>query len=127
MWEFAYEDGASDVGLLRVPVHRPVRLLITSRDVIHSFYVPAFRIKQDAVPGRYTEIWFEATRVGRFDVFCAEYCGLDHSQMRAAVEVMTEGAFEEWIRTRSGAAAAAGDASSPLAEQGRLVAAEKGC
>jgi cytochrome c oxidase subunit 2 len=127
MWKFAYSDGASEVGLLRVPVGRPVRLLITSRDVIHSFYVPAFRLKQDAVPGRYTEIWFEATRVGRFPVYCAEYCGLDHSQMRAEVEVMGAAEFEQWRRGEGGAQLADARRPGPMAEQGKRVAAEKGC
>ena len=65
--------------MLRVPAGRPVRLLMTSRDVIHCFFVPAFRLKQDALPGRYTDAWFEATTPGRYQIFCAEYCGIGHS------------------------------------------------
>ena len=76
MWKFAYPGGPSAVDALRVPAGRPVRLLITSRDVIHSFYVPALRVKQDALPGRYTQTWFNADSPGRYEIFCAEYCGL---------------------------------------------------
>src|SRR5205823_8839477 len=88
MWKFAYPEGPNGVNVLRVPAHRPVRLLMTSRDVIHSFFVPAFRIKQDVLPGRYTETWFEATMTGRFPVYCTEMCGTGHSTMRAEVVVM---------------------------------------
>ena len=79
---------------LHVPAHRPVRLLITSRDVIHSFFVPDFRMKQDALPGRYTETWFEATSPGSYQVLCAEYCGTWHSQMRGEVVVMPPAEFD---------------------------------
>ena len=80
MWKFAYPEGPNSIGVLHVPANRPVRLLITSRDVIHSFFVPAFRIKMDALPGRYTEIWFNATKPGRYQILCTEYCGAQHSQ-----------------------------------------------
>ena len=76
MWKFAYPGGPNSIDVLRVPAGRPVRLLLTSRDVIHSFYVPALRIKQDALPGRYTQTWFNANEPGRYPIFCAEYCGL---------------------------------------------------
>jgi cytochrome c oxidase subunit II len=97
MWKFSYPEGPNGVNTLHVPANRPVRLLITSRDVIHSFFVPAFRIKQDAVPGRYAEIWFEATKTGTFPVLCTEYCGLDHSMMRAEVVVHPPQEFDEWL------------------------------
>lgn len=137
MWKFAYPGGPSSVDRLRVPANRPVRLLITSRDVIHSFYVPALRIKQDALPGRYTQIWFTSDRPGRYEIFCAEYCGLSHSSMIGELVVMPEADFDEWIgRQRRGLASAQDAAPVPgeevlpganLAEQGRLVAAEHGC
>jgi cytochrome c oxidase subunit 2 len=98
MWKFAYPEGPSAVGALRVPMGRPVRLLLTSRDVIHSFYVPAFRLKTDALPGRYTQSWFEATKEGRYEVLCAEYCGSGHSVMRAEVIVMRPQEFDDWMR-----------------------------
>jgi cytochrome c oxidase subunit II len=105
MWKFAYPEGPNGVNTLHIPAHRPVRLLLTSRDVIHSFYVPEFRVKQDAIPGRYTEMWFEATKPGRYQVLCTEYCGLDHSMMRAEVVVHEPAAFDEWLeRSRRGRA-----------------------
>jgi cytochrome c oxidase subunit 2 len=98
MWKFAYPEGPNGVNVLRVPAHRPVRLLMTSRDVIHSFFVPAFRTKMDVLPGRYTETWFEATQTGRYPVFCTEMCGTGHSTMRAEVVVMEPAEFDEWMR-----------------------------
>lgn len=102
MWEFAYPEGPSSKGVLYVPVNRPVKLLITSRDVLHSFFVPAFRMKQDAVPGRYTVAWFEANQVGTFPVFCAEYCGASHSMMLADVVVLSEKDFQAWVSSPEG-------------------------
>jgi cytochrome c oxidase subunit 2 len=99
-----------------------VRLLLTARDVIHSFYVPEFRLKQDALPGRYTEAWFEVKRPGHYQVLCAEFCGLDHSQMRAEVVALEPGEFEAW-RAREKSLPTLG----PLAELGRTVAARQGC
>jgi cytochrome c oxidase subunit 2 len=97
MWKFAYPGGPSGLDALHVPVNRPVRLLMTSRDVIHSFYVPSFRIKQDVLPGRYTQTWFKATQVGKFQVLCAEMCGVGHSAMLAEVVVMPQAEFDAWL------------------------------
>ena len=97
MWKFAFPEGPNAVGTLHVPANRPVRLLLTSRDVIHSFYVPDFRIKMDALPGRYTETWFEATKTGRYQVLCAEYCGTWHSQMWGEIVVMPPAEFDSWL------------------------------
>lgn len=148
MWKFGYPDGPTSAGVLYVPLGRPVRLLITSRDVIHSFYVPAFRVKQDAVPGRYTTIWFTAVRAGTYDVLCAEFCGTGHSRMRARVVVMPEDGFERWLQgggpmeedrplgppavlRGDGAGASddegAGETGETLADRGMRVAAAKGC
>jgi cytochrome c oxidase subunit 2 len=88
MWNFAYGDGSGSAGTLYVPARVPVKLLLTSRDVIHSFYVPDFRVKQDAVPGRFTTAWFEAKAPGTYEILCAEYCGMSHSAMRGLVVVM---------------------------------------
>jgi cytochrome c oxidase subunit 2 len=96
MWKFAYPDGPNGVNVLHVPANRPVRLLMTSRDVIHSFFVPSFRIKMDVLPGRYTQAWFEATTPGRYPVFCTEMCGTGHSTMRAEVVVMSPTDFDQW-------------------------------
>jgi cytochrome c oxidase subunit 2 len=97
MWKFAYPDGPNGLATLHVPANRPVRLLLTSRDVIHSFWVPELRTKQDVLPGRYTSTWFEATGPGRFRIMCAEYCGTWHSQMRGEIIVMAPAAFDEWL------------------------------
>ena len=132
VWKFAYPGGRGSVGVLAVPVGRPVRLLITSRDVIHSFYVPAFRVKQDAVPGRYVTAWFEANRTGSFDVLCAEFCGLSHSRMRATVLVLSPAEYARWVeraarRDDDDPASALEDPAANLVEVGRRVAARSGC
>jgi cytochrome c oxidase subunit 2 len=137
MWKFAYPDGPNGNEVLHVPVGRPVRLLLTSRDVIHSFWVPAFRIKMDALPGRYTSTWFEATRPGRYQLLCAEYCGTWHSRMRGAIVAMPQADFDEWLlRQRKGLQERldaseidpdVGPFAEGLAERGRRVAAVQGC
>jgi cytochrome c oxidase subunit 2 len=93
MWTFQYPNGPRQIGRVLVPLGKPVRVLLTSDDVIHSFFVPAFRIKQDAVPGRYTSLWFSPTELGSFTVLCSEFCGTSHSAMRATIEVVTPEAF----------------------------------
>jgi cytochrome c oxidase subunit II len=97
MWKAQHQGGQREINELHVPVGAPVRLTLTSEDVIHSFFVPAFRIKKDAVPGRYTHAWFEATRPGRYHLFCAEYCGTKHSAMIGWVQVMEPAAFQAWL------------------------------
>ena len=99
-WSFTYPNGYVDENL-HVPVDRPVRLVMSSSDVIHSLYVPAFRIKMDVVPGRYSKAWFEATEPGEYDLFCAEYCGTSHSDMLAHVIVHPPGEFETWLEKAS--------------------------
>ncbi|HYO59295.1 cytochrome c oxidase subunit II [Archangium sp.] len=98
MWKFTHPEGPNSIGVLRVPVGRPVRLLLTSQDVIHSFYVPAFRIKQDVLPGAYTQTWFQVTKPGSYRVMCAEYCGLKHSEMWAEVVALSEEDYESWMK-----------------------------
>lgn len=97
MWKLQHLEGRREINELHVPVGRPVKLTLTSEDVIHSFYVPAFRIKQDAVPGRYTTTWFEATKVGEYHLFCAEYCGTVHSGMIGKVVVMDPADYQAWL------------------------------
>jgi cytochrome c oxidase subunit 2 len=97
MWKLQHMEGRREIDELHVPVGRPVRLVMTSEDVIHSFYVPAFRIKQDAVPGRYSTVWFQATTPGTYHLFCAEYCGTLHSGMIGHVIAMEPAAFEAWL------------------------------
>ena len=134
MWKFTYPEGPSSIGTLRVPLNRPVRLLITSRDVIHSFFVPDFRLKQDAVPGRYTQAWFQATKPGPHPVLCAEYCGLNHSLMSAEVVAMDPEEFQKWLTSQKAGLADRQDATAPdapanadLRALGRRVAEDKGC
>ena len=97
MWKIQHPEGRREINELHVPIGRPVRLTMTSEDVIHSFFVPAFRIKMDVLPGRYTTAWFEATKAGEFHLFCAEYCGTEHSKMVGKVVVLDPPAYERWI------------------------------
>jgi cytochrome c oxidase subunit 2 len=88
MWKFQHPDGRREINELHVPLGQPVRLNMISQDVIHSMYVPSFRVKHDVLPGRYTSLWFEATRAGAYHLFCAEYCGTQHSLMKGRVVVL---------------------------------------
>jgi cytochrome c oxidase subunit II len=120
-WMFKYGNGHIDTDL-HVPVDRPVQLLMRSEDVIHSLWIPAFRVKMDLVPGRYTKTWFKATRPGIHALFCAEYCGTRHADMTAAVIVHEPGQFEVWLED---AAQAAGDMTP--AERGEYFYNRLGC
>jgi cytochrome c oxidase subunit 2 len=93
-WLFQYPHGTEDV--LHVPVNRDVRMIIQSADVLHSLFIPNFRVKMDAVPGRYTDLWFHATKTGEFPILCAEYCGTSHSDMLTKVVVHEPGGYEKW-------------------------------
>lgn len=101
MWKLEHPNGKREIDELHVPVGRPVRLIMTSQDAIHSFFVPAFRIKQDLVPGRYTSLWFTATRAGVYHLFCAEYCGADHAMMGGRVVAMEPAQFARWLEEGS--------------------------
>ena len=138
MWKFNYPEGPNSVNVLRVPAGRPVRLLMTSQDVIHSFYVPEFRVKRDVNPGRYTQVWFQATTPGRYQILCAEYCGAGHSIMRGEVIAMKSEEYEAWLQNlKKGPLATRQDgtntaleqvaANTSLTEQGKRIAAEAGC
>jgi len=96
-WTFDYPNGANGVNELVVPVNQPVKLLLSSTDVIHSFFVPEFRVKMDALPNRYTVVWFEATEVGEYNIFCTEYCGKGHSEMLGKVTVLPNSLYENWL------------------------------
>jgi cytochrome c oxidase subunit 2 len=96
-WTFDYENG-KETTVLKVPVRKPIKLLITSTDVLHSLYIPAYRIKEDAVPGRETHLWFLPDELGSYDLFCTEYCGVGHSDMISKVEVMSEKDFNAWYK-----------------------------
>jgi cytochrome c oxidase subunit II len=97
MWRFQHIDGQREINELHVPVGRPVRVVFTSEDVLHDLFIPAFRVKADAVPGRYSAIWFEPTQVGEYHIFCAEYCGTRHSGMIGTVYVMEQADYQAWL------------------------------
>jgi len=97
MWKFQHPTGQREINELHVPVGRKIKLIMTTEDVIHDMFVPAFRIKADVVPGKYTTEWFEATKPGRYHFFCAEYCGMNHSGMGGWVVVMEPTEFENWL------------------------------
>jgi len=97
MWRFQHIDGQSEINQLHVPRGRPVKVIFTSEDVLHSLYIPAFRVKADAIPGRYSSIWFTPTRLGEYHLFCAEYCGTKHSGMIGSVVVMEPNEYQAWL------------------------------
>jgi cytochrome c oxidase subunit II len=118
MWKVEHAEGQREINELHVPVGRDVKLIMTSQDVIHSFYIPAFRIKQDVLPGRYTVEWFRATKPGVYHLFCAEYCGTQHSGMVGDIVVQEPAQYEAWINSGS---------TGPLSASGEKVFAELGC
>ncbi len=101
-WSFDYPEGINAVNELVVPIGKPVKLLMSSKDVIHSFFVPNFRIKMDVLPNRYTITWFEATQMGNHNIFCAEYCGDKHSEMLANVKVVSQREYDAWLESGTG-------------------------
>jgi len=119
MWKLQHQEGAREINELHIPVGENVRMIMTSQDVIHSFYVPAFRIKQDVLPGRYTTAWFHATKPGTYHLFCAEYCGTQHSGMIGQVVVMEPAQYQAWL--------SGGSASGSLAETGQALFQQLGC
>jgi cytochrome c oxidase subunit 2 len=122
MWKFQHLEGRQEIDELHVPVGRPVRLHMTSEDVIHSLFVPAFRTKMDAVPGRYTSLWFEATKPGEYPLYCAEYCGTLHSGMIGRVIALEPTEFEAWL-----AGIEPGAGGLPVAALGERVYQAQGC
>jgi cytochrome c oxidase subunit II len=118
MWKLQHLEGQREINELHVPVNRSVRLVMTSEDVIHSFYVPAFRIKSDVVPGRYSTTWFNATKPGKYHLFCAEYCGTKHSGMIGWIYVMEPQDYQTWL---------AGGASGSLADRGAKLFQDLAC
>lgn len=118
MWRFQHIDGKAEINELHVPKGRPVRVTFTSEDVLHSLYFPAFRVKADAIPGRYSSVWFEATQTGEFHLFCAEYCGTKHSGMIGKVIVMEPNAYQAWL---------SGNDGQPLAVRGQQLFQQLAC
>jgi cytochrome c oxidase subunit 2 len=105
MWKFQHPEGRSEINDLHLPLGHPVKIRLISEDVIHSLFIPAFRVKQDVLPGRYTSLWFQPTKIGKYHLFCAEYCGAKHSQMTGSVYVMEPSQYQQWLSggTSSGA------------------------
>ncbi len=112
MWKLQHPEGQREINTLHIPVDQAVKLTMTSEDVIHSFFVPAFRTKQDVVPGRYSTTWFQATKPGTYRLFCAEYCGTEHSRMVGSVIVMKPADYQNWLQET---------AEGSLALQGRKL------
>lgn len=120
-WEVEYKNGYQTVNEIVVPINQDVKLLMTSVDVIHSFFVPSFRVKQDVIPGRYTAIWFNADKLGEFHIFCTEYCGTSHSAMIGKLKVVTQEEFDTYLIQGQE------ERSLPLAERGKKLFALKAC
>lgn len=118
MWKIQHINGHREINELHVPVGKPVRLTMTSEDVLHSFYIPAFRIKADVIPGSYSKLWFEATKPGKYHLFCAEYCGTKHSGMIGSVIVMEQSEYDAWLTNSK---------DSSLAEAGQKLFKTLGC
>ena len=119
MWKFQHLDGKAEINTLHVPVGRPVKVTFTSEDVLHSLYFPNFRTKADAIPGRYSTVWFEATKTGEGHIFCAEYCGTRHSGMIGTVTVMEPAAYQAWLSGNEG--------GGTLASRGERLFSELAC
>jgi cytochrome c oxidase subunit 2 len=131
MWKLQHLSGRREINELHVPVGRPVKLTMTSEDVIHSFFVPAFRVKADVLPGRYTTLWFEATKEGVYHLFCTEYCGTEHSRMIGRVVAMPGAEYQQWL---TGTPVAAGLAAATprggtlsMAAMGEQIFDRNGC
>ncbi|HEX9667636.1 MAG TPA: cytochrome c oxidase subunit II [Thermodesulfobacteriota bacterium] len=126
LWQFEYYNGKKTLNELYVQQNRPVKLVMRSEDVIHSFFVPDFRVKQDILGGRYTQLWFTPTKVGTFQLFCAEYCGTGHSKMLGKVVVLSPEAYDIWEKG-AGVTEEIGVASLPDAERGEQIYKQSGC
>jgi len=119
MWHLQHPEGLREINELHVPVGVPVKLTMTSEDVIHDFYIPAFRVKKDVLPGRYTSLWFEATKTGTYHLFCAQYCGADHAEMIGWVYVMTPNDYASWL--------SGGARNESMAQTGERLFSQLGC
>jgi cytochrome c oxidase subunit 2 len=126
LWQFEYYNGKKTLNELYVQQNRPVKLVMRSEDVIHSFFVPDFRVKQDILGGRYTQLWFTPTKVGTFQLFCAEYCGTGHSKMLGKVVVLSPEAYDIWEKGAR-VTEEIGVASLPDAERGEQIYKQSGC
>lgn len=120
-WEAEYKSGVKASNLIVAPLNTDVKLIMTSTDVLHSFFVPSFRIKQDVVPGMYTTLWFRANKLGDFHIFCTEYCGTEHSGMLGTLKVVTQGEYDRWLEEESLFS------TLPLVKQGEKLFQLKAC
>jgi cytochrome c oxidase subunit 2 len=118
MWKIQHSNGRREINELHVPAGQPVKLTLTAQDAIHSFFIPAFRVKQDVIPGQYRTLWFEATLPGEYHLFCAEYCGTNHSRMIGRVVVLNDIEYQAWL--------GAGTERTPV-EAGKQLFAEFDC
>ncbi len=119
MWHVQHPEGPREINELHVPVDVPIKLTMTSQDVIHDFYIPAFRVKKDVLPGRYSSLWFQATKTGTFHLYCAQYCGAGHSQMIGWVYVMTPSDYAAWL--------AGGSINESMVDLGQRLFTQLGC
>jgi cytochrome c oxidase subunit 2 len=119
MWKLQYPGGQREINELHVPTGQPVKITLASEDVIHSFFIPALRIKHDVVPGHYDTMWFNANKPGRYHIFCAEYCGTEHSGMVGWITIMTPSDYQNWL--------AGGGTSGTMAQQGERQFEQLGC
>ncbi|MBS1912097.1 MAG: cytochrome c oxidase subunit II [Bacteroidetes bacterium] len=124
MWKIQHPTGQREINEIHVAVGQPVRLTMISQDVIHSFYVPAFRVKQDVLPGRYSQLWFEPTKPGIYHLFCAEFCGTKHSGMIGRVVVMESADYERWL---AGGSSNGGSLGQTMADAGAQIFEAQGC
>jgi cytochrome c oxidase subunit II len=127
MWHLQHPNGIRENNELHVPVGKNVKLTLISQDVIHSFFIPAFRIKRDVIPGLYTSVWFKATKPGKYHLFCAEYCGTQHSEMIGSVYVMSPADFEAWQRTGGQRAQDTQPIPTTMAAKGKAIYEQQGC
>ena len=127
MWYTQHPEGRREQDELHVPLGKAIKLIMTSQDVIHSFYIPAFRVKQDVLPGRYTSLWFRPTKVGAYNLFCAEYCGANHSIMGGTIYVMEPSDYEDWLASgaNSGTSGSLGGVS--MADAGAQLFQQRHC
>jgi cytochrome c oxidase subunit II len=119
MWHLQHPEGPREINELHVPVGVPIKLTMTSEDVIHDFYIPAFRVKKDVLPGRYTSLWFQATQIGTYHLFCAQYCGADHAEMIGWVFVMSPTDYAAWL--------SGGAKNEPMEVSGERLFTRLGC
>jgi cytochrome c oxidase subunit 2 len=119
MWKIEHAGGQREINALHVPIGKPVELVMTSEDVIHDFFVPAFRVKRDVLPGQYETLWFQADRLGTYHLFCSQFCGTAHANMVGDVVVMSAPDYAKWLST--------GGAGGTLADQGKQLFVRFGC